>query len=165
MAYFVTTADLISRLSSSGYNLRIDDQAGAITQVLSEATNKVKMYLLPIYTETDLQSNADAAGMVSDLAIALAAYYLCRRRGNTPPGSVTDTYKEALTDLDELRNEWKQLPGVVPRHTPHPAFSNLRHVPGYVYSRVRVEMPISEQTAPTGYTQKVDWWSINWVEY
>lgn len=149
-----------------GVNLRLDDSPiSAINFVRQEATNKVKMYLLPRYGEANLQANADAGGMVNDMATTLAVCALCRRRGNPVPRSLLQHCEEAMKDLDDIRSDMLQLPGVDLRHPNTPAFSNIRVIPGYEYKRIRVEFPTSEGTAPVGYVQAIDWRSLTFLEY
>lgn len=165
MAYYCTTTDVINRLSQRGYDLRLDDNPQAYPAVLREATNRVNFFCMPIYPSANLQADADAGGFTNDLATTLACYFLCRRRGNTPPAAVAEDYREALEYLDDIRLETKQLPNVEMTTTPYPAFSNVHLVPGYLYRQIRVEVPISEQTVPTGYVQAVDWRSVYFFEY
>lgn len=165
MAYYCTTTDVVNRLSQRGYDLRLDDNPQAYPAVLREATNRVNFFCMPIYPAANLQADADAGGFTNDLATTLACYFLCRRRGNTPPAAVGEDYREALEYLDDIRLETKQLPNVEMTTTPYPAFSNVHLVPGYLYRQIRVEVPISEQTVPTGYVQAVDWRSVYFFEY
>lgn len=145
--------------------LRIDDDPTTTTGILRRAKNKLDEYLLPAYNEDDLQANADAGGRVNDLATDVAAYYLARRRGNTPAAAFKEDYEEARADLEAFRLDEKQLPAVDLRHKSSPAFSNIRVVPGYEYRKIRVEWPISEDSPTDGYTQAYDWRSLMFFEY
>lgn len=165
MAYLCTSTDVLNRLSERGYQLRLDDRPEAITSVLREATNRVKAYCLPLYDADDLQADADAGGFVNDLATSLAVCALCRRRGNTIPASFKDLCKQTNDDLEMVRRQQLQLPGVEQRHIASPAFSNVRVLPGYIFKKVRVESSISEGTTPRGYVQNIDWLSTYTIEY
>lgn len=165
MSYYCTTTDIVDRLSQRGYDLRLDDNPQAYGAVLQEATNRVKLYCLPLYSDASLQADADAGGFTNDLATTLACYFLCRRRGNSPPAAIAEAYKEAMENLDDIRLELKQLPGVALTYTPYPAFSNVHLVPGYIFRQIRVEAPISESTTPVGYVQAMDWRSLYYFEY
>lgn len=165
MSFYCTATDVVDRLSEQGVRLRLDDRPEAITSVLREATNKVKLYCLPKYTSDDLQADADNDGFVNDLATNLAVCYLSRRRGNTIPASFKEMCAEVMADLEDIRRDMKQLPEVDQRHKTSPAFSNVFVDPFYTYRQVRVETTISEDTAPVGYQQAVDWRSVAWVEY
>lgn len=165
MAYFCTATDVMSRISSQGYALRLDDRPGAINQVLQEATNFFLLYALSLYSRENLQANADADGFVNDVTTTLAVCILCRRRGNTIPGSLEAACKEAKQILVEIKEESLQIPEVEMRNSSFPVFSNVRVDQRFTYKQTRVEYTISDPTTPVGYTQTFDWRSLMFLEY
>lgn len=164
-SYFLTATDLMARLSSEGYDARLDDNISALTNVQQKATNRVKLYCESEYNLTDLQTNADTGGWVNDIATDLGVYYLCARRGNTPPQVVQKQYEEAIGLLEQVRDGHVFIPGVAERESPKPVVSNLSYDMRYNFKRVRVEVPISTGTSPTGYTQIQDWRSVYTFEF
>jgi hypothetical protein len=157
MAYYCTATDVIARLSAVGYAARLDDNPAAIKNVLQDATNKMRMYLEPIYNPTDLVADAQNGGWTNDRAVDIATGLLCRRRANPMPDAVKEAYQEAIESVEGMRRDDTQIPGIKPRHSMGPTFSNIRVDPRYIYRRIRVETQQSEHTAPTGYAQAVEW--------
>lgn len=163
--YFLTSTDLQARLSSAGYNLRVDDNFSAVTQVQQDATNRLRFYCLPNYTEADLLSNSQAGGWTNDRATDFGAYLLCRRRGNPVPQSIVDAYKEAVEMCEGIHQDIYEIPGISERFPDAPVMSNLNVNPHYNYKKLRVETSISSLPAPTGYAQVWDWGSAFSVEF
>lgn len=155
--YYCTATDLQSRISSTGYNLRVDDDATAVTPCLQRAKNTILFYAEPLYGATDLQTNANAAGWVNDKATDIALYHLCARRGNPVPASIKEDYQQAMQELALVHDDNAHIPELAQRHTDAPTFSNIRVDPTFNYRKIRVERTLSDQTTPTGYTQTPDW--------
>lgn len=174
MAFLCTMIDVAQRMSERGVSLRLDDNPRAITQCIREACNRVLMDLMPIYTQSALLQDAltggmDAnGGMTRDLATDLSVCKVAARRGNTVAATFKDICKESKELLKNLSDnpDQYQLPNV-PMAQPHsPTFSNMRIIPGYIYTQARVEVTISDlpPTSP-GYAQKIDWFSAFYIEY
>lgn len=169
-SYFCTAIDVAARMSSAGVGRRLDDDPNAFTLVAQEVTNKIRLYTSTIYKETDLYANATNGGWVNDAAITLACCALCRRRGNPIPEEFKQDCKALLEELMAINKGQLQIPGyegdpMAQRHTAMPTFSNLCVRPYYYVHKIRVERQISELSTPTGYPQKVDWFTDYIVEY
>jgi hypothetical protein len=171
--FLTTVTDVAQRMSERGFSLRLDDNPGAVTQVLRQATNAVLKDLLPIYNQSDLQNDALSGGpdgnggMTKDLATDLAVCMLAARRGNTVAASFKDICKDAREQLKLLKDEIDQLPNVPQANPAYPAWSNVRWIGGYTYTPIRVETQISDlpPTNPNAYVQRIDWFGSYLVEY
>ncbi len=170
--YLAAALDVAERMSERGLTLRADDFPSTISRCLSRATSKIYQKLLPIYNQSDLQTDSTSGGpdgtggMTKDLAVDLAVCELARRRGNAVATTWKDVCKEANEMLESLRMDESQLPNVPTASPQYPAWSNIRVIQAYVYRQVRVETPISD-FPPQGasYPQAIDWFSQGWIEY
>jgi hypothetical protein len=161
LAYvYCTESDLQALMSVAGETARLDDdQSGAIdgpepgylTNAINWATSKVNMYALALYAAQDLATSY----LVNQWTIVLAAQWLSSRRGNPPPGSFADLYKETIEDLKSIRKGENQIPDIGYRDAAWPAWSNVRVDVLRTVQRVLVERSISERT-PTPYRQHRD---------
>ena len=164
-SYYCTALDIAARWSSAGKDIRLDDDPSAISNVLQNATNKIRFYCADTYAEADLLADADDAGWVNDRATDLACVFLGRRRGNTVPDEIKEAYREAVDELERVHDDIYEIPGVPKRHAAYPTFSNIRVDPRYDYRKVRVEKIISEASSPSSYVQIPDWTSQFIFEY
>jgi len=74
---------------------------------LSQASGRIRAMARTRSTYTDEQLDALALAsdpMLTGLTVNLAAYSLCARRGGEVPPNVADGYKQALSDLEALRD-------------------------------------------------------------
>lgn len=153
--------DLKALLSSVGQENRVDDDSsGTLSspeQVYLDkarywAKARVDFYCRLLYRESDLAES----WLVNNWAVICGAYWLSCRRGNPPPGSFDDLYKEAVEDMKLVHSGQYQIPDIGLREVAWPAWSNVRVDQLYNLRRVRVQRPISEKS-PTPYRQNRDW--------
>ncbi len=123
-------------------------------------TDRVKLYACSRYDDAALAASWSAQRW----ATALAAQWLCRRRGNPSPESVDADAEGALEELAMLRSCALSLPDVGTRTAGWPFLSNVTVDLRYHTAKVRVEPSISEGT-PTQYAQKIDWDSALYLEW
>lgn len=167
LAYqYATQSDVEALLSIDGLAGRVDDLAtgtinateqGYIASAINWATARVNQFCLGLYAAADLANS----WIVNNWTVVLAARWLSCRRGNPPPGSFDDLYKEVLEDLKDVRAGRANLPDIGLRTAAWPAWSNVRVDCLYSLRKIRVERPISERSA-TDYRQSVDWPSV-WI--
>jgi hypothetical protein len=140
----------------------------ALAQRLNKAcqygTSQTKLYLSGRYDDSDLYANATEHGSVNRWATALAAKWLCSRRGQTPPGGVAADAKEALDEMKQVRCNGLQIEDIATRTAAWPFISNITHDPQFLVAQVRVETAISEAT-PTQYGQRVDYNTLYFLEW
>jgi phage gp36-like protein len=107
-----------------------DDDGTADTDVIedciNQATEEIDMYLLPQYT----QANLDASTLVNRWCVTMATKFLGDRRGNPPPASVVaefDRIADPFTGLlAQIADRKRTLPGVSKRAELVPTMSNLK---------------------------------------
>lgn len=163
--YLCTLTDVQNRLSTVGVTLRVDDDASTIGQCLSRATNKVYYYTEPLYDALEIQEDATSFGWVNDRAVDIACYYVCTRRANPCPASVMQDYKDALTQLEDIRVDQTQIPNVWQRHRSSPTFSNVKIDTSYVTAKIRVDRPTSSSDPTLGYSIYSNWETVGLIEY
>jgi hypothetical protein len=168
---YCTQADLEALLSVDGHTGRLDDDAtgtlsatesGYLTKAINWATDRVNFYLGSQYASTNLANS----WLVNNWAVICAAYWLSCRRGNPPPGSMDQLYKEAVEDMKLVKSGQYQLPDTALRDSAFPAWSNVRTDFLYALRRVRVQRPISDKTSTSPeYQQNQDHGSNVIVEW
>lgn len=166
---FCTEADIEEFLSVEGKVGRVDDngdqavntaEQAAIQQAIYWATEKVLWFCDDLYCAEDLAQS----WTVNKWAVICACYYLSCRRGNPPPGSFDELYKEAIEDMKLVHDGSHQIPGLGQLMAAFPAWSNVRVDFLYSLRKTRIEKPISDRTA-TPYSQNRDRGADHIVEY
>jgi hypothetical protein len=143
-----------------GETSRLDDTGSGtintafLNQAINWGTAKCNFYLLSRYNAIDLAQS----WVCNNWAVICTAYWLSTRRGNPPPGSFDDLYKEAIEDMKAVHSGDYSLPEIGLRSQAWPAWSNLRHDLFYTMRKTRVERAagMSEQT-PVPYMGNQDW--------
>ena len=158
---YCTPTDLDGLMSQSGHVGTLDDyNEGALddvetayeTNAIEWATDRVNLFLLSRYADVDLAKSP----LVKNWTVICAAKWLSSRRGNPPPDSIDELYREALEDMKLIKAGEYQLPRVGPRHTAFPAWSNVRTDVFYRLRKNRVERPISDHHARNGFIANRD---------
>ena len=117
-----------------------------------KGTSKVKLYCNSRYDDSQLV----LSGTVNDWATIIAAKFLCTRRAQGCPKSITADYEEAIEELRMVQVDQLSIEDIGTRGTDWPSMSNVIVNPSYDGMRARVQRGISEGT-PTTYGQYVDW--------
>ena len=160
---YCSSDDISAFLSTVGKEGRVDDdnsgtltatETGYITSAISWATDRINFFLFRRYDPACLNDS----WLVNQWAVILACYWLSSRRGNPPPGSFGDLYKEAIEDLKKVHNGQFDIPNVGEREAGWPAWSNVRVDMLYQLRKLRVETRISERE-PVNYNRARDWGS------
>ena len=159
---YCTPSNLDAILSPEGVNLRLDDDgAGTVSddeldhmtyEAINQATAEVNLYCLPRYDASAIATSWNA----NRWTLAIAAAWLCTRRGNGVPKSIQAMCDRAYKQM-ELILEGKMPLDVGSRNPDWPAWSNVIVRPEYQQSKIRVQRSISEQTPVTQYKRKKDW--------
>jgi phage gp36-like protein len=123
------------------------------------ATAQVKLYCCSRYDDSQLALSVS----VNRWACLLATYWLCTRRGQTPPKQVQEDRKDAMEEMKQVRVGMLQIEDIGTRTAAFPFISNFNIDPSYDVCRVRVEPTLSEPT-PTQYGQFIDWNSALYLE-
>ncbi len=166
---YCNEADVQAILSVDGENLRLTDQgessptptelAYLTVNGINYATSRVNFFAQGRYDATALQQS----WMVNEWASIVAARWLCSRRGNGVPASLKEMYDEAMKDMEWVKKGEFQIPDIGSRNVAWLAWSNVIVRPEYIYRKIRVERPLSEQT-PVPYFQATDWSSLLYFE-
>jgi len=125
-----------------------------------KGTSKVKLYCNQRYDDSQLK----LSGTVLDWATICAAKFLCTRRAQGCPKSISEDYKESIEELKAVQVGQLSIEDIGTRGVDWPTITNITVNPAYDYMRARVEPNISEQT-PTAYSQFIDWNSAAWIEF
>lgn len=123
MAY-CTQSDIEHVLSSTGVDLRTDDgvEATLVADAIEEADMEIDQACLYLYTAASLA----ASNWVKHKAKAMAAYFLCIRRGNPAPASIAAAFERAIELLEKVRLGALAIPGAVMSKAAAPTMSNVR---------------------------------------
>lgn len=160
---FCTDEDVEGLLSVLGVQARADDDmaapgsdtarmAASKLQARNYATARVKFYCQPRYRTEDLGTS----WLANDWATALAAAWLCSRRGEDPPKALAELAKAAIDDMAEVRAGRAHVPDIGTANPDWPAWSNVTLDARYRVRQARVQRPISEPT-PASYPQSPDY--------
>lgn len=157
---YCNEADVNEFLSVEGKVGRVDDDSDqavnaaeqlAITQAIRFATMRVNWFAQDRYCPVDLAQS----WVVNRWAVICACYWLSCRRGNPPPGSFDELYREAIKDMELVHSGEYQIPDIGLRYDSFPAWSNVRVNVLYALRKIRVQRPISDRTA-TPYRRNLD---------
>lgn len=120
---YCVPSDMVDIMSYNGVDLRRDDTPPtAYGGAAAKAGNQIDKYCFRRYAPADLATS----DLVKDWAATIAVYYLCCRRGNTPPNGIAIMYDEALVDLKEIKNGINDIPGIPIRRGYAPVMSVMR---------------------------------------
>lgn len=147
----------LAAAQDNGVNLALAQRA---LKACKYGTSQVKLYCCQRYDDSDLATSWD----VNRWATALAAHWLCKRGGQSPPTSVEEDRKESLAEMKQVRVGMLSISDIATRSAGWPFLSNVTVNLAYDYNRVRVEQQLSEGT-PTQYGQHVDWNSSLLLEW
>lgn len=125
---------------------------GVVDDCINEATEELANYLTQRYDHTALASSHTVIGW----ATKVACYFLCLRRGNPAPQSISEEFNRILNPDDGLairvsRGNY-QIRGLALRDDQRPTWSNLRIDRRWPNSKTRVTRTNSSD-APTDLTQ------------
>jgi len=140
----------------SGINLVMGQRLVKSTQY---ATAQVKLYCTGRYNDSDLANSWS----VNRWATVLASRWVGRRRALGCPRSIEKDAEECLEEMKMVRFGQLNIEDIGTRTAGWPFLSNVTNDIHYDYSRIRVEMPLSEPS-PTQYGQLVDWNSAYYLE-
>ena len=148
---YCVQGDIEALLSVNGLMLGMNDsETGGISptelgyltnQGINYATARINDYCAGRYDQDQLATS----WTINDFATVLAARWVRLRRGNPVPSSLDELYKEVMENLKEVKRGAYSLEDLQERVSGAPLWSNIR-VTLHDLRRVRVEMPISEQT-------------------
>ncbi len=119
---YCTATHIAKRISSSGIDLRVDDDTSAIAAVIEEASIEVNGYLQLLYEVADLAQSEWVRLKTTDIAV----YYLCLRRLNSAPKAVEKRYEKAIEDLEKAQSGSVMLPDIPMGKSSVPVISNQR---------------------------------------
>tara|TARA_R110002020_G_scaffold62712_4_gene167501 strand:+ start:101 stop:634 length:534 start_codon:yes stop_codon:yes gene_type:complete len=141
LSYAYTSEAEIKRiLSSSGFDLRLDDLSNdldTVTDLINEATDLVNFYCGLHYDESDLEGST----LVRRWTTWIACYLLSQRRGN--PAIFADRMGEVLALLEEVARHDRILPRLPTREDLTPAMSNVHIDDKFRTHKIRVHPTIS----------------------
>lgn len=145
-----TRSRIEARIGQLAVDLRIDDNANSLNEIIADATVESSAYLSRMYSDEQLQSSAWVEMKVRDIAV----YFLCMRRLNDAPMSAVTAYEKAIADLEKVQSGTMIVPDAATRKTAAPTLTNQR-------VRVRptpnlVNVPHSSTGNPVGYPDNDD---------
>lgn len=117
-----------------------------------KGTSKVKLYCNQRYDDSQLK----LSGTVVDWATDIAVWWMCRRRVQSVPKTVSAALEMALEELKAVYAGQLSIEDIGTRGSDWPTVTNITVRPGYNGMQARVEPAISEGT-PTAYGQFIDW--------
>ncbi len=143
-AALTTLAALQNVLSEAGVTYRLDDAPpdSSDGSAVEDASQTIYEYCLERYSEARLA----ASSIVAKWAKTLGAFYLCRRRGNTPPTVIKDGYDEIIKKLERVQKGTLNISDTAQRRSNVGVLSSPR-VTTYPHPRVVIEKGISTGTA------------------
>lgn len=165
LTYTYTTRAAIERmLSAAGVRDRLDDdedqlvtsaEEDALDDIIADATDTVNFYCWSKYAPEQLATS----NLIERMTTKLAAWELCRRRGNPAPDALTEMAQEVQEMLQRVYENNHPLPGIALRRVLAPAWSNVRCDPRYQFKVIRVERgtSTSEPTQQTAQPQFPDY--------
>lgn len=133
----------------SGVNAATGIRMARATQ---HGTSKVKLYCNQRYDDSELVRS----GTVNDWATIIACRWLCSRRAQPVPKSISEECKEAIEELKMVQACQLAIEDIGTRGVDWPTVTNVIVNPAYDGMRARVQPNISEGT-PTDYNQFIDW--------
>lgn len=158
---YCTQADVENVLSAVGVQARLDDdgdgyvnttEQARMTDAINRATETCNFYLYNRYTP----QNLSFSNIVNEWCSDLAAYVLCRSRGNPVPDAIIEAAQDAKDDMKEVLGGRIQLPAVPLRRWLAPTWDNIRVDLNYRFRVIRVEFNTSSQM-PTTRPLNPDW--------
>lgn len=118
-------------------------------------TSKVMRYTQTLYDTSDLATSWS----VWNWATVCAAWWICTRRGNPPPGSLMNLYLESLDELTAVQKQEMVIEDIGYRNEVMPTWSALRVNQMWTIKKMRVETVLSNRNRPQ-YPQKQDYGAV-----
>jgi hypothetical protein len=143
------SVNALATARDNGVNLAF---AARLVKACQYGTDQVNLYCSARYDFDQLAQSWNA----NRWATALAAKWVCSRRGNVPPGTIMEDAKEAIEEMKQVQRNQLQISTIYTRTAAWPAIDALTIDLRYNYTRVRVEPQLSDPT-PTQFGQLVDW--------
>ncbi len=162
LTVFATTDDIPSGATATdnGVNVWLATMA---LQACQRATQRVKLWCLNRYQDSDLYANAQSRGSVNAWATAIACRWMGMRRFNSSPAGVDDEYAEALGEMKMVQAGQLQIECIGTRSAAAPFLDNITGADWLTYTKARVES-ITSDAVPTVQPQFVDWGSVYSLE-
>ena len=149
----LSVAGVLSRLDDDGDQAVNDTEQLRMTDAIARATETCNYYLYWRYDPTNL---ATYSNLVNQWCSDLAAYVLCRARGNPVPESLIEAAQEAEAKMTDIQRGRTTLPNVPMRRNQGPTWDNIRVDVRYRFKCIRVEQNTSSQQ-PTSRPSSPDW--------
>lgn len=138
------------RISSTGIDLRIDDDQDSLIDVFGDAWVEVQGYCSQRYSDAQLGQSNWTLTRWTDIAVM----FLCERRGNTAPDSVARRYDKAIADLEKIKAGSEPIVDAAQRKAGAPTLTNQR-VRLFPHPNI-VSKPSTSTGTPSGYVQPID---------
>jgi phage gp36-like protein len=154
---YCTEAQMQRLFSGDGVTAFSDHNADGVADTsvvddcIEQATEEINAYAMQRYSDTALSGS----NLVTRWCTVLAVYFLCERRGNSPPASLQSEFERIMAKLQQIPSGIFKLPGVATRSDFRPGFSNVTVDRRYQYSKVRVIQTASDNV-PTVLPQKTN---------
>ena len=110
-----------------------------IADCITQATEEINYYALERHSPAVLA----ASDLIVRWATVLAVYFLCERRGNSPPDSLAGEFARIMEKLARIPG--KGLAGLAQRSDMRPSITNMTVDRRHPYSPVRVNQHASDQ--------------------
>lgn len=143
---FCSSTDIADILSDDGMLAATDDSreelladATRVSNAIERAEQRIKQFVGRKYSDVQLDGNT----WVKWACATIAAFELMRRRGNTPPDGLRESYDEIVGHLKNVSANASEIPDAIPRQEPGVAMTNLRYDPRYPVSKIRAVTQIS----------------------
>jgi hypothetical protein len=162
LTYVYTSRAEMQRLfSARGTTLRIEDlnstdQDEYFVEVCEDASDIINQYVENIYDQSDLVNSR----WVRIRATWIACYLFSQRRAN--PALLVGRYQEILEELEKVRLQILDIPGLAKRDNFFPAMSNMTVDPHYPIRSVRVVESISTDSTHTR-QERAYMWPSDWL--
>lgn len=137
---FCTEQDMASLLSDEGLTnfLDFNNEGGrfttAVTKCRTWGSSRVSFYCSRRYSQALLATS----DWVNGHTITFAVYRAVSTMGNGPSATLQQAYDDAIEELKMIQAGKADIPDINVRTNRAPAMSNMRVVPGYTNSDIRV---------------------------
>lgn len=166
---YTSTTEVNAVLSSTGTDLRLDDDQGGTvdvteaavlsTTIVNEATAEVNDYLFQRYAPIKLNDSWSCRRATS----IIAAVWVCQRRGNPVPASLEKEYERVIAKLEQIRDHILDIGGIAERESDQIGVSNVTIDSNYDVKQIRVQRSISDRT-PTNSPGPQSWRDVGAFE-
>lgn len=162
LTYVYTTREEMQRLfSERAVSLRIDDmntvsQDEYFVELAEDASDIINQYCENLYDQADLYNSR----WVRIRATWIACYLLSQRRAN--PSLLVGRYQEILEELEKVRLQIIDIPGLAKRDNFFPAMSNLTIDMNYPVHSLRVQETLSTDSSHPR-QERAYMWPSDWL--